>query len=86
MKISLDALQILDAIDARGSFAAAAQALFRVPSALTHAVKKLEVDLGVTLFVRQGRRALLTPAGRMRSNSGCTEVLVDGARTPNFMR
>jgi DNA-binding transcriptional LysR family regulator len=42
MLISLDALQILDAIDTRGSFAAAAEALHRVPSALTHAIRKLE--------------------------------------------
>lgn len=65
MRISLDALQVLDAIDARGSFAAAAEALHRVPSALTHAVRKLEDDLAVTLFVREGRRAVLTPAGRL---------------------
>src|SRR6516225_3212541 len=50
MKISLDALAMLDAIDARGSFAAAADALHRVPSALTHAVRKLEDDLGFPLF------------------------------------
>lgn len=70
MQISLDALQILDAIDARGSFAAAAEALHRVPSALTHAVRKLEDDLAVTLFVRQGRRAVLTPAGRLLLEEG----------------
>jgi DNA-binding transcriptional LysR family regulator len=70
MRISLDALQVLDAIDARGSFAAAATALHRVPSALTHAVKKLEDDLAVTLFARQGRRAVLTPAGRMLLEDG----------------
>lgn len=70
MKISLDALELLDAIDTRGSFAAAAESLFRVPSALTHAVKKLEDDLGVTLFVRAGRRAVLTPAGRMLLDEG----------------
>lgn len=70
MQISLDALQILDAIDARGSFAAAADALHRVPSALTHAVRKLEDDLAVTLFVRQGRRAVLTPAGRLLLEEG----------------
>src|SRR5499427_9359261 len=29
---------------------------------------------------------LVTPRGRMASNSGCTEVLVDGAMTPNFLR
>jgi DNA-binding transcriptional LysR family regulator len=70
MKISFDALQVLDAIDNRGSFAAAAQALHRVPSALTHAMKKLEDALGVTLFVREGRRALLTPAGRILLEEG----------------
>lgn len=70
MKLSLDALQILDAIDARGSYAAAAQDLHRVPSALTHAMQKLESELGVTLFEKSGRRAALTPAG-------CT-LLADG--------
>lgn len=70
MRISLDALQVLDAIDTRGSFAAAAAALHRVPSALTHAVKKLEDDLAVTLFVREGRRAVLTPAGRLLLEEG----------------
>lgn len=70
MRISFDALQVLDAIDTRGSFAAAAGALHRVPSALTHAVKKLEDDLAVTLFVRQGRRAVLTPAGRLLLEEG----------------
>lgn len=70
MRITLDALQILDAIDTRGSFAAAAQALHRVPSALTHAIRRIEDDLAVTLFVRQGRRAVLTPAGRTMLDEG----------------
>lgn len=70
MQISFDALQVLDAIDTRGSFAAAAEALHRVPSALTHAIKKLEDALAVTLFVRQGRRAVLTPAGRLLLEEG----------------
>lgn len=70
MKISLDALEILDAIDSRGSYAAAAQALFRVPSALTHAVQKLEDELGVELFEKSGRRAVLTPAGRTLLEDG----------------
>lgn len=70
MRITLEALQVLDAIDTRGSFAAAAEALHRVPSALTHAIKKLEDDLAVTLFVREGRRAVLTPAGRTLLDEG----------------
>lgn len=70
MQISFDALQVLDSIDTRGSFAAAAAALHRVPSALTHAIHKLEGNLAVTLFVRQGRRAVLTPAGRLLLEEG----------------
>ena len=70
MRITLEALQILDAIDTRGSFAAAAESLHRVPSALTHAIRKLEDDLAVTLYVRDGRRAVLTPAGRTLLDEG----------------
>ncbi|GAA5179465.1 LysR substrate-binding domain-containing protein [Niveibacterium umoris] len=70
MKISLEALMMLDAIETRGSFAAAAEALHRVPSALTHAVRKLEEDLGFPLFHKVGRRAVLTPAGRTLLDDG----------------
>lgn len=63
MKISLDSLLILDAIDRRGSFAAAAEELFRVPSAITYSVQKLEQDLAIALFDRSGHKAVLTEAG-----------------------
>ena len=64
MRLTLDALLVLDAIDRKGSFAAAAEALYRVPSAVTYAVQKLEEDLDVQLFDRSGHRAQLTEAGR----------------------
>ena len=64
MRLSLDALAVLDAIDRRGSFAAAAAELHRVPSAITYQVHKLELDLEVSLFDRRGHRARLTAAGR----------------------
>lgn len=64
MKLSLDALQVLDAIDRRGSFAAAADELHRVPSAITYSVRQVEADLDVLLFDRRGHRAKLTEAGR----------------------
>lgn len=63
IKLSLEALEVLDAIARKGSFAAAAESLFRVPSAVTYTVRKLEGDLGVTLFNRSGHRAELTEAG-----------------------
>ncbi|MEW6991014.1 LysR substrate-binding domain-containing protein [Colwelliaceae bacterium 6441] len=63
--ITLDALKALDAIDKKGSFAAAAHSLYKVPSALTYTIKKLEDDLGSPLFDRSKQRAVLTPAGRL---------------------
>lgn len=70
MKISLELLQVIDAIDRHGSFTAAAAALHRVPSALSHAVAKLESDLDITLFIREGRRATLNDAGRTLLEDG----------------
>jgi len=70
MKISLDILNLLDAIDRYGSFGAAAEALHRVPSALSHAIGKAEAELEVRLFGRAGRRAVLTEAGRVLLEEG----------------
>jgi DNA-binding transcriptional LysR family regulator len=54
---------VLEAIARHGSFAAAAKALHRVPSAVSYTVGALEEALGVALFDRSGRRAVLTVAG-----------------------
>ena len=62
-RLSLDALMVMDAIARKGSFAAAAEELHRVPSAITYTVQKLEQDLDVQLFDRSGHRARLTRAG-----------------------
>ena len=70
LKVSLDALAALDAIERKGSFAAAAAELHRVPSALTYTMAKLEDDLAVKLFDRSGRRAELTAAGRELLDEG----------------
>ncbi|NQD38656.1 LysR family transcriptional regulator [Permianibacter sp. IMCC34836] len=70
MKLTLDALLVLDAIDRKGSFAAAADEMNRVPSAVTYVVRKLEEDLDVLLFDRSGHRAKLTVAGRELLDQG----------------
>lgn len=59
-----------DFIDQRGSFAAAAQALHKVPSALTYTIQKVEQDLEIKLFDRSGHRAKLTPAGKLLLDQG----------------
>ncbi|GAA5135184.1 LysR substrate-binding domain-containing protein [Thalassotalea piscium] len=68
--ISVEALLVLDAIEYRGSYAAAAEQLNKVPSALSYIVQKLEEQLNVTIFQRQGRRAVLTPAGKHLLSEG----------------
>ncbi len=73
--LSIEALLVLDAIEHRGSYAAAAEQLNKVPSALSYVVQKLEEQLEVTLFVRQGRRSVLTPAGK--------HLLVEGRKVLN---
>ena len=68
--ITLDALQTLDAIERRHSFAAAAEELHRVPSAVSYTINKLEDDLGVALFDRSRRKAELTAIGRLVLTEG----------------
>jgi DNA-binding transcriptional LysR family regulator len=68
--ITLDALEVLDAIERKGSFAGAANDLYRVPSALSYTVQKLEQDLDVILFRKEGRKAVLTEAGKVLLEQG----------------
>jgi DNA-binding transcriptional LysR family regulator len=48
-----------------GSFSAAAEALFMAQPSLSEQIRRLEAELGVTLFARGGRGLELTEAGRM---------------------
>ncbi|MBA5689302.1 LysR substrate-binding domain-containing protein [Rugamonas apoptosis] len=64
LRLSLEALQIVDAIDRRGSFSAAGKELHKVPSTISYTVGKLEDELGVQIFERQGPRVHLTAAGQ----------------------
>ncbi|MBL9209489.1 MAG: LysR family transcriptional regulator [Opitutaceae bacterium] len=65
MKPTLDSRQLhaFSALARRGSFTLAAKDLFLTQSAVSHAIKALEDDVGCRLFDRIGRRVLLTQAG-----------------------
>ncbi len=63
VRLSLESLELVDAVARRGSFAAAAEELGRVPAAVPYAARRLEEDLDALLFDRAGYRARLTPAG-----------------------
>ncbi|WP_045420407.1 LysR substrate-binding domain-containing protein [Vibrio jasicida] len=82
--ITLEALHILDAIDRRGSFAAAANELERAPSSLSYQIQKLEQDLDIIIFDRSGHKAHFTEAGKLILESGrailqASEKLVNDA-------
>ncbi|TCT43171.1 LysR family transcriptional regulator [Martelella mediterranea] len=58
-----DILRTFVAIAESGSFSAAAEVVFRTPSAVSMQIKRLEEQLGVSLFVRDARSVVLTDSG-----------------------
>ena len=56
-------LSIIREVDRRGSLTAAAEVLFLTQSALSHAIRKLEQQLGTEVWTREGRALRLTQAG-----------------------
>lgn len=84
-QLTLESLRTLDAIDRRGSFAAAAEELAKVPSALSYSVQKMEDELDMLLFDRSGHRAQLTPVGKLILERGrnillATQEMIDDAK------
>jgi DNA-binding transcriptional LysR family regulator len=78
-KTSLEQWAVLAAVVDHGGFAQAAAALNKSQSAVSYAVARLQEALGVPLLVIEGRKAALTPHGRVllkRSRS----LLVDLAK------
>jgi DNA-binding transcriptional LysR family regulator len=80
--ITIEVLETLDAIERRGSFAKAAEELNKATSAISYAIQKLEEQLDISLFQRQGRRSVLTPAGRLVLAEG-RDILKTTARLAN---
>ena len=66
MARKLPPLHLLHLFEAAGrnlSFKKAAEELFLTPSAISHQIKALEENLGITLFTRKARGVKLTAAG-----------------------
>lgn len=64
MPLSPDVLKLIHTIAETGNFSIAAEKLYKVPSAISYTIKKVEDELGVTLFDRSGRQVKLTEAGK----------------------
>lgn len=63
MNLSFEQLRTLLAAAEHGSFSAAARHLGKAQSVVSTTIAHLEIDLGLTLFDRQGRTPRLTAAG-----------------------
>ena len=61
--MDLSALRIFRAVVREGGVTRAAASLHRVQSNVTTRIRQLEASLGTALFIRDGRRLVLTPAG-----------------------
>ncbi|KHL07617.1 UNVERIFIED_CONTAM: XRE family transcriptional regulator, partial [Mumia flava] len=61
---SLGALRVFEAAARYESFSRAATELFVTHGAVSHQMRTLEDELGVSLFERRGKRVMLTHAGR----------------------
>jgi DNA-binding transcriptional LysR family regulator len=63
--MDLSDLTIFSAVIREGSITRAAERLHRVQSNVTTRIRQLEEDLGVALFIREGKRIHLAPAGQI---------------------
>lgn len=64
-RLPLSALRVFEAAGRTCSFVEAAKELDLSPSAVSHAIRKLEAAAAVSLFVRNTRHTALTPEGSM---------------------
>ena len=63
--MDLSDLQIFSAVVREGGVTRAAERLHRVQSNVTTRIRQLEEDLAVALFIREGKRLHLAPAGQV---------------------
>jgi DNA-binding transcriptional LysR family regulator len=63
--MDLSDLKIFSAVVREGGVTRAAQRLHRVQSNVTTRIRQLEEDIGVPLFIREGKRLHLSPSGQV---------------------
>lgn len=69
-RITLDHWRALVAVVEAGGYAQAAKQIHKSQSTVSYAVQQIEERLGVTVFQIVGRKAVLTPAGRVLHRRG----------------
>ena len=91
--LPLSALRAFEAAARTGSFRAAGEEMGISPSAVSHAIRKLEDQIGAALFEREGRSVRLNPGGEalFRHVSGAFDEMrhgieMVGRRSGNLLR
>lgn len=69
-RISLEQWRALVAVVEAGGYAQAAEQLHKTQSTVSYAITRIEEQLGLALFEREGRRAALTDSGRLLYRRG----------------
>jgi len=85
MNIELRDLQMVAAVAASGSVTRAAGDLHRTQSAISHQLRSIEERLGTALFLRVGKRMVVTAAGE-RVLAAARRVLEDVTATEEEVR
>src|SRR5262245_38470674 len=83
--LDLKDLKLVDAVAEHGSLTRAGSVLYLTQSALSRQLSDLERRLGTPLFMRNGKRMVLTPAGE-RLREGAQELLSSVARVVEEVR
>src|SRR5712691_4518724 len=85
MDLEVRHLRLVRAVAARGSLTRAGADLNLTQSALSHQLRDIELRLGTALFLRVGKRMVLTPPGERLLRSA-DEVLATIERTEDAIR
>ena len=85
MELEVRHLRLVKEVNAAGSLTRAGAALHLTQSALSHQLRDIESRLGTPLFLRVGKRMMLTPAGERLLRSA-EDVLATIERTEEAIR
>src|ERR671921_2028004 len=85
MDLEIRHLKLVRAVAAAGTLTGAGAVLHLTQSALSHQLRDIEARLGTPLFLRVGKRMVLTPAGE-RVLRSADDVLAAIERTEEAIR
>lgn len=68
MSLNYEEIEALVAVVETGSFRAAGEKLHKAQSSISYSIKKIETDLKIKIFNRDGQRTVLTEAGKVVYN------------------